>query len=187
LVASRKDGFKGGWLIARSDRERPPSLRSVTTKGDNILAQLHSCHSSGFYEGNLLKRDCHSSYITPRRVTTPNGVKKDCHSSDVSEAEQAACQAPQNDVTAPVFEVSASVNGSSPLLSLEEKEKLEGWRLDDPEWVAAVLAEDAQKRKVRRSNWEKFYNGEPLPMAVQRELERRVEVSAWLERELGVA
>src|SRR5262249_47178727 len=31
LVESRKDGFEGGWLISRSDRERPKGLRSVTS------------------------------------------------------------------------------------------------------------------------------------------------------------
>src|SRR5262249_37908063 len=40
LVESRKDGFKGGWLVSRSDRERPGGLRSVTTKGDNNPAHL---------------------------------------------------------------------------------------------------------------------------------------------------
>jgi hypothetical protein len=77
-------------------------------------------------------------------------------------------------------------NEAPPLLSLAEMDEREGWS-KDPEWSKRVLAEDARKRKARLARWEKFYNHEPLPMADQRELERRVEVSAWLERHLNVA
>jgi hypothetical protein len=73
-----------------------------------------------------------------------------------------------------------------PLVSLAEMDEREGWS-KDPEWSKRVLAEDARKRKERLANWKKFYNGEPLPMEVQRELERRVEASAWLERYLSAA
>jgi hypothetical protein len=61
------------------------------------------------------------------------------------------------------------------------------FHLDDPEWCTRVLAEDTRKRKERLANWKKFYNGELLPEADQRELKRRVEVSAWLARYLNVA
>jgi hypothetical protein len=84
LVESRKDGFTGPRLVSRSERERPPNLRTVTPNRDKIPAHLHTCHTSGFYEGNLLKRDCHSSYISTRTVTSTNDVKKDCYASDLS-------------------------------------------------------------------------------------------------------
>jgi hypothetical protein len=48
LVTSRKDGFKGGWFIARSDRERPPKLRSVTPKSDLKGHTSGKGHSSAF-------------------------------------------------------------------------------------------------------------------------------------------
>jgi hypothetical protein len=73
-----------------------------------------------------------------------------------------------------------------PLVTLTEMAAREGWFID-PKWTERVLAEDDRERKARRAKWRKFYNNEPLPTADQRELERRVEAWAWLERYLNVA
>jgi Protein of unknown function (DUF3987)/VirE N-terminal domain len=78
-------------------------------------------------------------------------------------------------------------NECPPLVSLADMDARGDFHLDDPEWCKRILAEDALKREARLANWEKFNNGEPLPEAVQRKLERRVAASAWLEKYLSVA
>jgi hypothetical protein len=47
LVSSRKDGFEGGWLISRSDVERPKRLQSVTSNRDFTPNTSTGGHSSG--------------------------------------------------------------------------------------------------------------------------------------------
>jgi VirE N-terminal domain/AAA domain len=87
LVCKRKDGFKGGWFVSRSDRERPLSLlpnrgpESMSAFGRIVTEECHTteiCHSSAFYEGISTHKLCHSSGVDMRRVTSDPA----CHSSE---------------------------------------------------------------------------------------------------------
>jgi len=69
LVNCRKDGFKGDWLVSRSDRERPPGLRpSMTSKSPpSMTSDGHTSgkgHTSGFYEGISTQQLSHTSCVS---------------------------------------------------------------------------------------------------------------------------
>ena len=53
LVDNRKDGFQGGWLVCRSERERPPSLQSVTLKLDRSMTPSGHTSTGGHPSGGL--------------------------------------------------------------------------------------------------------------------------------------
>jgi hypothetical protein len=77
LVANRKDGFKGGWLVSRSERERPPNLQSVTVKHDPTMTGAGHASTSSHASGDLPsianhdsnKILSHPSCITMRSMT----------------------------------------------------------------------------------------------------------------------
>jgi hypothetical protein len=64
VVRGRKDGFKGGWLVARSDKERPLRLRSVTPKSNPKGYTTETGYTSTFCEGNLLQQQGYSSCVS---------------------------------------------------------------------------------------------------------------------------
>jgi hypothetical protein len=64
LVQNRKDGFRGVWMVARSDRERPAKLRSVTPKSNRQGYTSEKGYSSAFYEGNSTQQLSYSSCVS---------------------------------------------------------------------------------------------------------------------------
>jgi hypothetical protein len=46
LVNCRKDGFTGGWMVSRSERDRPKRLQTLTSNRDTAPKTLSRCHSS---------------------------------------------------------------------------------------------------------------------------------------------
>jgi hypothetical protein len=79
LVDNRKDGFKGGWLVSRSELERPPSLRSVAPKSDpRVTPASHatpgghpSWDSPSMAKNDLSTLHSHPSYIYSPTMTSP--------------------------------------------------------------------------------------------------------------------
>jgi hypothetical protein len=72
LVESRKAGFKGGWLVARSDRERPQKLRSVTAKSNPPGYSSAPGYSSGVLGSSLQQQQGYSSSVSPSEMAKSN-------------------------------------------------------------------------------------------------------------------
>jgi len=85
LVNCRKDGFTGGWLVSRSDRERPKRLQTVTSNRDTAPKTLSRCHSSGDLPSianyDIDTNSCHSSSSNVRTLTTVTSCQEGCHAS----------------------------------------------------------------------------------------------------------
>jgi hypothetical protein len=93
LVESRKSAFRGPWMLARSDRERPANLQRAAAKSDNGLVTVRSLSRLGERECTspsvqrtvtssiYTQQHCHSSCVSPSVQRTVTSAPGDCHGS----------------------------------------------------------------------------------------------------------